>query len=209
MTDPSCVQGLGIGECVGGLIASCTHPLNPALHCRMALGIKPFNPNLPLLEVKAQNGVVAPDPKARHGIASPGVCGFEPGGGVVTQPACPVPRIERAQSFKRIGGSHLSGQSPATTLLERISCQGEPTAQVAGIPVQPNQARFSVLLGERLGDDIRCDPRMLAANQCLGTGLIGVHRRPGLHRSGRPAASSASSRIRQLSHTPQGTSPPL
>ena len=134
VTDPSCVQGLGIGKCVGGLIASCTHPLNPALHCRMALGIKAFNPNLSLLEVKAQNGVVAPDPKARHGIASPGVCGFEPGGGVVTQPACPVPRIERAQSFKRIGGSHLSGQSPATTLLERVSCQGEPTARSVASP---------------------------------------------------------------------------
>ena len=63
-------------------------------HGRHGVGVGPFDPELLALEIETNNWVMPGDPEAWHGIGTPNIAWFRPGGGFITQPSGPVTIVE-------------------------------------------------------------------------------------------------------------------
>ena len=61
---------------------------------RHGAGVGSFDPELLVLEIETKNWVMPCDPKAWHGISTPDIAGFRPGGGFIAQPSGPMTIVE-------------------------------------------------------------------------------------------------------------------
>ena len=132
---------------------------------------------------------------------------LHPGSGLVAEPTQPGLAAGRQfrQHGKGIAGTGLARQPPALTLLDRCHRQQAALALGRAIAVEPHQPCRAQSAGQGHHHLLRRPPGQLYALGCW----LRAHRQAVLARSGRPASTRAASRMRQLSHTPQGCSPPL
>ena len=106
------------------------------------------------------------------------------------------------QCLEGIAGSWLVRETAAADDLLGCHRQGGPSAQVAAVAIQPDQAFLAVGMGQLVRERLGLLPGQFKP-------LWADHAAVELQRSGRPASRSAASRMRQLSQTPQGCVPPL
>jgi hypothetical protein len=148
--------------------------------------------------------------------ASPRAAPFRGGASGCRAPARPPPRSpaspasgrhrpasSASTALKGSPGPGSPGRPRHTTSAWGSMRQNTPAAQPGAIAVQPHQPR-PLQLGQQGVE------QPLGGAPGQGPAMAGAHgRSPPLARPARPAAIRASSRMRQLSQTPQGSVPPL
>ena len=84
------IKGNGMRVCV----ERCGRCGKGIQHGRDAVGVGSFDPEVLVLEIESKNWVMSCNPKAWHGIGTPGIAGFRPGGGFIAEPSGPVTLLE-------------------------------------------------------------------------------------------------------------------
>ena len=84
------IKGNGVRTCAdrGG---RCGKSLQQGRH---RAGVGSFDPEVVVMEIETKNWVMPGDPQAWHGIGTPGIAGFRPGGGFLAQPSGPMTIVE-------------------------------------------------------------------------------------------------------------------
>ena len=191
--------------------------IQPGRHRRQAIGILPLQPAAPAGALEVDQRIMAGRPQGGHVAGAPVLGWLHPGTGLVGQPAQPRPSppLQFRQGREGIAGTGLAGQPLAAHQLNRIDAQHGPLSEGRAIALQQHEALTAAMAGEGPGQAPGFPPgKIKAVARCAqgseGWGSSGAGAvAPRLARSGRPASMSAASRIRQLSHTPQGSEPPL
>ena len=192
--------------------------IQPGRHRRQPIGILPLQPAAPAGALEVDQRIMAGRPQGGHVAGAPVVGRFHPGTGLVGQPTQPRPSppLQLRQGREGIAGTGLPRQTFAAHLLDRIDAQHGPLAEGRAIPFQQHEAFPAAVAGEGPGEapgfppgKIKAVARCAQGSEGVGSTSGGAAVAPRLARSGRPASIRAASRIRQLSHTPQGSEPPL
>ena len=208
------IAGAALGACVA-LAGGCWgQGLDRCGHRRQPRAIVALEPQAACGRVELQHRIVAGGPELGHGRRSPGFAGLHPAAGLVRQPAHPVAAAghHRRQRRERIPGAGLPRQAAAAHHLQRRQAHQAAAPQGGAVAIEPDQAVLAVLIRQHLNHHRRIPPGNGAALQpTAGPQARGRldHGAWWLARSGRPASIRAASRMRQLSHTPQGPLPPL
>jgi hypothetical protein len=184
-------------------------PLGQALQ---AAGIVPLQPQRLGGVVKHQQRIHPHRPEHRHGWPLPVVARLQPGPRLIAEPAQPHPPIglQLGQGRKGVAATGVARQPPTHHLGPGLDRQQAAAAQGRAVAVEPHQAG-ALELGEQGSQQaLRFAPGQGPAPRAAHwQSRWGPSRRQGLARAAWPAAIRASSRMRQLSHTPQGSAPPL
>ena len=154
-----------------------------------------------LLLIEPQHRVMAGRPEHGHVALAPMGARFHPGTGPVGQPAHPVAtaghHLSQGAKGVLVAADHqLLGRHPQHT----------PATQVAAVPIQPHQTLPAEDFGQAPGQRPGIAPGQLQAPHQL---WWRPWRPRGVASCGWPASIRAASRMRQLSHRPQGSLPPL
>ena len=154
-----------------------------------------------LLLIEPQHRVMAGRPEHGHVALAPMGARFHPGPGPVGQPTHPV---ATAGHHRRQGAKGVL--VAALHQLPRRHPEHTPAAQVRAVPIEPHQPFPAEAFGQAPGQRPGIAPGQLQAPH---QPWWRPWRPRGVASWGWPASIRAASRMRQLSHRPQGSLPPL